>query len=403
VNVTTRLLDDTAARVSRYLQAQIAVNIGFGAATGLGLFLIGVPNPFLWGLLAMFLRYIPYLGIWVAACFPALLAFAVEPGWVKVPLVFGLYLGIDLLIYNFVEPVLYGSSTGMSPLAILFSAVFWTWLWGPVGLLLATPVTVCVAVVGRHVPNLEFLGILLSDEPGLAPPTRFYQRILARDPDEATEIAKACLKDHSLEELFDGVLVPALSLAGEDRHQGKLDELHQQFLLQHTRRLVEEMSERAAELVAPPQVTGLPVGASVVCVAARDEADEIVALMLVRLLGRRGLKARGLSAEALTSEFLEKVGQERLAVVCLCAVPPFDYVHLRYLCRRLRPQFRHLQLVGVILAANHPEDLRQRQPLLPVDELAVSLDQAVSQVLALVAGRSTHELQGVAQASKAEA
>src|SRR5262249_43403188 len=219
VHATTRMLDDASRRVSRYLLNQLVINAAYGASTAVGLYFIGVPNPFLWGLVAALLRYIPYLGIWIAAAMPAALAFAVEPGWVKVPVVFGLYFGIDLIMYNFVEPLLYGNSTGLSPLAILVAAVFWTWLWGPVGLLLSTPLTVCVVVLGRHIPQLWFIRILLSDEPVLSPETRLYQRLLAMDLEEATEIAEEFLKDKPLDEFYDRVIVPTLSLAEEDRHR----------------------------------------------------------------------------------------------------------------------------------------------------------------------------------------
>jgi predicted PurR-regulated permease PerM len=169
VNVATQALDDAADRLSRYLLAQFTINVAFGALAGCVLYFIRVPNPFLWGLVAALLRYIPYLGIWVAACLPALMVFAVEPGWVKVPVIFGSYVGIDLLLWNFAEPLLYGNSTGISPLAILLAAVFWTWLWGPVGLFLSTPLTVCLVVMGRYVPSLEFLSIMLGDAPVLKP------------------------------------------------------------------------------------------------------------------------------------------------------------------------------------------------------------------------------------------
>ena len=156
-------------RVSRYLLALLGVNIVYGLVAGIGLYFIGVPNPLLWGLMAGLLRYIPYLGIWIAAAMPAAVAFGVEPGWVQVVIIFGLYVGVDVLISNFVEPQLYGTSTGISPIAVLVAAVFWTWLWGPVGLLLATPLTVCLVVLGRYVPSLEFLSVILSDEPVLWP------------------------------------------------------------------------------------------------------------------------------------------------------------------------------------------------------------------------------------------
>jgi len=402
VNVTTQLLDDAAHRVSRYLLAQLVVNVSYGILAGTALYFIGVPNPLLWGMVAALFRYVPYLGIWIAAIMPAAVAFAVEPGWMKVPIIFGVYFGIDLLMYNFAEPLLYGSSTGVSPLAILVAAVFWTWLWGPVGLLLATPLTVCVVVIGRHVPNFGFLQVLLSDEPGLAPDTRFYQRMLAMDLEEATEIAEEFIKGKSLEELYDAMIIPALSLAEEDRHRGKLDETRQQFIFQNTRILVEDIAERADDLIVrkgslkarlsaksngtrekrPAPITG----AQVVCIPARDQADELAAFMLAQLLNKRGIAARALPSGVLAAESLQRVGQEQARIACVSAVPPFGYMHARYLCRRLRAQFQDLKLVGAILTERDPQELTQRQPPIAADQVASSLKQGMNLVLSLLQG-----------------
>ncbi len=394
VNVTTSLLDDAAHRVSRYLLAQLVINVTFGVLAGVGLSLMRIPNPFLWAMLAALFRYVPYLGIWIAALMPAAVAFAVEPGWLRVPMVFGLYFGIDLLMYNFAEPILYGSSTGVSPLAILVAAVFWTWLWGPVGLLLATPLTVCVVVVGRHVPPLGFLEVLLSDEPVLSPQMRFYQRMLAMELEEATHVAEEFLKTSSLEELYDQVLVPALSLAEDDRHQGKLDETRQQFIFQNTRIVIEELGERANPVEGSgdgSQSASDPSGniaAKVLCVPARDEADALASLMLSQLLGRQGIAAQTLSGAGLVAETLQAVQREPPAVICVSAVPPFGYMHARYLCRRLRAQFVNLKLLAAILSERDVAETKQRQPPLAADEIASSLSEAARQTLALISART---------------
>jgi predicted PurR-regulated permease PerM len=391
VNATTRMLDDASQRVSRYLLRQLVINTAYGLVAAIGLYGIGVPNPFLWGLVAALLRYIPYLGIWIAAAMPAALAFAVEPGWIKVPLVFGLYFGIDLIMYNFVEPLLYGNSTGLSPLAILVAAVFWTWLWGPVGLLLSTPLTVCVVVLGRHIPQLWFLRILLSDEPVLSPETRLYQRLLAMDLDEATEIAQEFLKNKSLDEFYDRVVIPMLSLAEEDRHRGRLDETRQRFLFQNTRILLEDLGEQPnepptashpAETKAHGRTADVPP--TLLCIPARDEADELASLMLVQLLNQRGFGGHALSAGTLVAESLEAVSRENPSVACVVAVPPFGYVHARYLCRRLKAQRPDLRIVGAILTEQPIDELKQRRPALNVDELASNLQTTVAQVLSLV-------------------
>jgi predicted PurR-regulated permease PerM len=397
VNVTTQALDDAAHRLSHYLLAQAGINIAFGILAGTVLYFVGVPNPLLWGLSAALLRYIPYLGIWVAACLPAMMAFAVEPGWVKVPIIFGSYLGIDLLMYNFAEPYLYGNTTGISPIAILIAAVFWTWLWGAVGLFLATPLTVCLVVIGRYVPSMEFLSILLGDEPVLKPETKFYQRMLAMNLDEATELAEDYLKGKSLEQLDDCVIIPALSLAEEDRHRGRLDQEREQFLFQNTRLLVEDITERADNLIAgnsstrkqndperESQSTALSDSPAVLCIPARDEADEIAAVMLEQLLGKRGIRAKVLSCAGLLGECIQKVEEEKPGVVCVAAVPPFGYVHARYLCRRLRNRFPELKVVAAILTEGDVNEIKKRQPAVPADEIGSSLAQALAAILSLL-------------------
>ena len=185
--MTTRALDDAARGVSRYLTMQFAVNAVYGSLVGVGLLLIGVPHPLVWGVLAMLLRFIPYVGPWIAAAGPLLLSIGVAPGWGRFAWTLGTYTALELLAANVIEPFLYGSSTGISAIAILVAAVFWTWLWGPIGLLFSTPLTVCVVVIGRYVPHLEFLGVLFGDEPALSPAQRLYQRLIARDAEEAAD------------------------------------------------------------------------------------------------------------------------------------------------------------------------------------------------------------------------
>jgi predicted PurR-regulated permease PerM len=399
VNLTTNVLDDAAQRVSRYLLAQFVVNSAYGILTGALLYFIQVPNPLLWAMLAGIFRYIPYLGIWIAAIMPAAVAFAVKPGWLEVPIIFGVYFGVDLLMYNFAEPLLYGSSTGLSPLAILVAAVFWTWLWGPAGLLLATPLTVCVVVIGRHVPNLTFLQVLLSDEPVLHPKTRFYQRMLALDLDEAKQVCDEFLKTKPLDELYDEVIVPALRMAEDDRHGGKLDEEQEQFIFQNTRRLVEETAERAKNLLGNGSLANEAATSKirieftgpvqVVCVPARDEADELAALMLKELLQRHGLAAKLMQAGRSPGKLLADVDREKPKIVCVLAVPPFAYMHSRYVCRRLRHQFPQLKIVSAILTGNGKRESAPIQRPSAANETARNLKQAVSKIVSLAQVRPT--------------
>ncbi len=223
MNTTTHALDDAAWRVSRYLRMQLLVNACYGIPVGVGLFFIGVPNPILWGVLATFLRFVPYAGPFVAALLPIGLALAIDSGWSTALLTGGLFLSLELITNNMLEPWLYGSSTGVSAVGLLVATVFWTWLWGSIGLFLATPLTVCLAVLGKYVSHLEFLSVLLSDTAVLTPAESFYQRMIALDQQEATQLADTFLETGTLEELYDAVIIPALSLAEQDRHRGALD------------------------------------------------------------------------------------------------------------------------------------------------------------------------------------
>lgn len=392
LNATTKALDEAGERVSRYLVAQLIVNVAYGVPVGVALYFLGVPNPVLWGMLAALLRYVPYLGIWVAAIMPAAVLFAVDPGWVKPFLVFGIYFGVDLIMYNFVEPWVYGNTTGMTPLAILVAAVFWTWLWGTVGLLLATPLTVCLAVLGRYVPSLRFLGVLLSDEPVLTPEKRLYQRLLAEDLEEAADVAEEFLKGKSLEELYDSVIVPTLRMVQEDRRAGKLDDEQQKSVLHDARLLVEDIGSRAREITAQKSCAeerngittaeGAPHKVEVLSLPARSEADEIAALMLAQLLNARGVHTKAASASVLASERLEAVTQEKIYMVCISTVPPDGHLHSRYLCKRLREQFPELKIVTAILARG--EEVKHREPPPLADEIAGTLAEAVTGVCALL-------------------
>jgi predicted PurR-regulated permease PerM len=397
INLTTKALDDAAHRLSRYLLVQFGLNVGFGVLAGAGLFFMGVPNPILWAVLAALLRYVPYLGIWLAAAMPAAVALATNPGWLEPLGIFGLYFGIDLLVLNFLEPLLYGNSTGISPMAILAAATFWTWLWGPIGLLLSTPLTVCLVVIGHHVPSLEFLSILLGDQPVLSPDKRFYQRLLAMDLEEATDIAEEFLKEKkSLEELYDVVIIPALILAEEDRHRGKLDPERQQFIVQNARLLVDDIGERADELMAGTPARGKPLAEStvkttsppaevtVLSMPARDEVDELAAIMLAQLLAKRGVGVKSVSSEALASERLEETAQGKIQIACVSAVPPYGYLHTRYLCKRLRAQFPEVKVVAAILSQGEPQDMKKREPQIPADDIVTSLRGALATVLSLL-------------------
>jgi predicted PurR-regulated permease PerM len=350
---TTVAMDDAAGRISRYLSRQLLVNACCGLPIGVGLALIGIPNAALWGIFAVLLRFLPYLGIVIAACFPVALAVAVDPGWMLLVWVILLFVGIELVVTNLLEPWVYAASTGLSSIALIAAATFWTWLWGPIGLLLSTPLTVCLVVLGRHVPQLEFLDVILGNEPVLAPDETFYQRLLANDPEEATEQAEEFIKERSLAEFFDEVAIPALVRAQGDSDDGTLSPERCLMIKEGIRAMIEDLSDDApadvsstTERAAPPIAEGAP---GIVCVAGRNELDEAAATLLVHLLrSEQSCRiAEALPAEALTSDRYQS-SLEHATVICLSLISTHSPVRARYLVRRLsRRAPRARVLVGL--------------------------------------------------------
>jgi len=338
---TTVAMDDAAKRVSRYLLRQVVVNGCCGLPIGFGLAVIGIPNAALWGIFAALLRFIPYLGIVIAACFPVALAVAVDPGWMMLVWVILLFVAIELIVAYLLEPWVYAASTGMSSVALIVAATFWTWLWGPVGLALSTPLTVCLVVLGRHVPQLEFLEVLLGNTPVLAPDETFYQRLLADDPEEATEQAEEFVKERSLAEFFDEVAIPALLRAQVDSDDGALPPERRTIIKTGVRAMLEGLSDDGAgggptsEDAARPEIEGTP---EIVCVAGRNELDEAAALLFVHLLRSEHSVQIGepLPAEALASDSPRAQPLERATLVCLSLVSTASPARARHLVRRLR-------------------------------------------------------------------
>jgi len=372
LNLTTQAIDEAASRIMRYLVAQSAVNICYGVAVSGGLWIIGrlfapsgqgFPNWFLWGLLCAILRFVPYVGIWIAMVLPLALSFAMFQGNGIFIATISLFVAYELIVGQFVEPYLYGSSTGMSALAVLIAAVFWTALWGPIGLLLSTPMTVCLIVLGKYVPQLAFLNILLGDEPVLEPPVRIYQRLIALDQEEAAELIQQYLKEKSLEEVYDQVLMPALAMAERDRQHEELDDERREFVHRGLRELIEELGEQAGAAARVPadgtESAATDAGAvrltrhplpkdcrvSVYCLPARDAADEIAGMMLAQLLSLRGYCAESLSHEAFSGEILEQIEKNKIDIVCIAALPPTATSDARSLTKRLRARFAELPLV----------------------------------------------------------
>lgn len=347
LNMMTQALDEATQRINRYLLLQLLVNSGYGLIVFTALHFIGIPNSALWGVTAAVLRFLPYIGPPMAAAMPILLSLAVFPGWQHALATAGLFLVLELTVANIVEPLLYGAHLGLGPLAILVAAVFWTLIWGFPGLVLATPLTVCLVVMGRYVPSLSFLNVLLGDEAVLPPHAQYYQRLLATDQNEARQVLELHLKENNLEELYSTVLIPALSLAEQDRHRNELDEEKQTFIYQSTREIIEELadtapgqnaestSENSSELFR----TGIDEASSldVLCIPARDDADDVVAMLLAQLLERQGHRAQSI-AIGTTAEMLAQVAELNPAVVCISALPPFAVNHARALYAKLRAQ-----------------------------------------------------------------
>ena len=334
---TTVAMDDAARRISRYLSRQLVVNACCGVPIGFGLAIIGIPNAVLWGIFAALLRFLPYLGIVIAAVFPIALALAVDPGWILLVWVILLFAGTEFVVANLLEPWVYAASTGLSSVALIAAATFWTWLWGPIGLLLSTPLTVCLAVLGRHVPQLEFLEVMLSNEPVLAPDATFYQRLLANDPYEATEQAEEFLRERSPAEFFDTVAIPALIRAQVDSDDGTLSPERRLTIKDGIEAMLEDLSDDAAADTTCEQSSRPAVSSpGIVCVAGRNELDEAAASLLVHLLRSEPTLrvVEALPAEALTSDRYRSA-LEDATVICLSLVSTHSPARARYLARRL--------------------------------------------------------------------
>ncbi|MEK6642782.1 MAG: AI-2E family transporter [Planctomycetota bacterium] len=359
VTVTTQALEDVSSRVSRYLLVQLFINVTFGVLVGVGLYFIGLPNTILWGFLATILRFIPYIGPWIAATAPISLSLAISTGWVAPILTVGLFVILELFSNNVMEPWFYGKNTGVSSVAVLLAAVFWTWLWGPVGLLLAMPLTVCLLVIGKHVPELSFLETLLGNEPVFEPKTRLYQRLLAGDQEEATELLVHDVEQRPLVEVYDTVLIPALALTGMHWNRGDLEENRHKFMFESLRASIEELGERQLAMQTKETAAGTgPVDAnpsfatstdssklSILCIPAHDEADEIAGTMLAQLLEAQGCMVHVASIAALVSERVDLNEQRNADIVCISAVSPAAATHARYLCKRLRGRIEDANLV----------------------------------------------------------
>jgi hypothetical protein len=361
---------------------QMLVNCIYGAIVFAGLAGIGVPNSLLWGALAAVLRFVPFIGPVIAAGVPVLISLAAFPGWTQPSLVILLYVANEALSGMVIEPWLFGSSTGLSAIGMLVATAFWTWLWGPIGMILATPLTVCLSVMGRYVPQLEPLNTLLGEDDTLPPEARYYQRLLANDAEEAVEVTEEYLTAHPLEELYDRVLIPALTMAERDWRQGGLDDEKRQLVLRTTRDIIEELGERQRQNSKDTVGLGVPfLGGTVLCLPAHSEADEIAGKMLAQLLEHRGICIEVVSSEILSGEIVERIEKAYAPIVCVSSLRSTRASYARYLCKRLRLRCEHLRLtVAMWHAQPASKRVQDRFSSSGCDKLYVSLHDAVEEL-----------------------
>lgn len=339
---TTAAMNEAAERLSKYLLMQLAVGVCFGLPIGIGLAVIGVPGAPLWGVLGVALRFIPYLGGPMTALVPAILAVAVDPGWSILLWTVLLFAAAEVVLANVVEPWIYGRTTGLSAVAVIVASVFWTWLWGPVGLLLATPLTVCLVVLGRYVPQLQFLDVLLGNRPVLSPEETLYQRLLAQDPEEATEQAEEFARDKSIDAFFDEVAIPALLMAQADSNRGALAADRRAVIAAGFATILDNLTEDG---LIEAEATDADAEPPIACLAGRNELDLAAAWLLQHLLRQRGHRVVVFSPDAVSTINIERLPVQGAAVVCLCLISTTGTARARYLVRRIRRRARRAHLL----------------------------------------------------------
>ena len=323
LTVTTKAVDDASQRLSRFLLAQLTLNVGFGLCVTIGLMLIGVPFALMWGFLGGVMRYVPYIGSAIAALFPVLLSIAQFDGWLEPILVAALIVSLEVIAANVFEPWLFGHSIGVSAVALLISAAFWAFLWGPIGLVLSCPLTVCLVVLGKYVPNLEFLAVLLGDQPALNQDFIYYQRLSAHDQDEATDIALDFAKEHPIDEVYDALLIPALTYAGRDFQRQGLDDDDVAFIVEATREILADLDDlrlerrsKEAKSLATDQLAPGSEKVLLVGIPGRSQSDLLALEMLRQLLEDEQCELKVSGSEVLSSELLQMI-EEQAAHGCL--------------------------------------------------------------------------------------
>jgi predicted PurR-regulated permease PerM len=401
--VTTKAFDEAASRVSRQLLMQTLVNTIYGIAIGAGLWALGTPYPLLWAALGAALRFVPYLGPIAAAAGPILVSLAALSGWTRPLSVVGLFVGVELFTNLVLETILYAGAAGVSQVALLVAVAAWTWLWGSMGLLLATPLTVCLVVLGKHVPGLEFLSTLMADSPALAPDVSYYQRLLARDQSEAAEIVQRHAASQSIETVYDALMLPALNYAERDRLEGRLSDAEEQTVIEETDELlndVEELTRPLRPSFSPANVDDSDAGAEkvilapgpveVIGYAANGPADATALKMLAQLVAADGISLHVVSVRLLTAELVDLVQTRQASLVCIADLPPSPPSKTRYVVRKLRAA---LPDVTILVGRWAPPELADEEPSTLVDAGAAQVAKTLMETRNQLRTLAVHERQ----------
>jgi predicted PurR-regulated permease PerM len=344
LTLTTKAVDEAFHRISRFLLMQLLLNSTLGVLLAVGLALMGLHHAILWGITLAIMRYIPYIGAWIVGALLLALSIATSADWLHPIMVFGLFAVLEVLASNVAEPLLYGKSIGVSQVALLVAAAFWAFLWGPIGLVLSGPMTVCLVVLGKYVPQLKFIDVLLGDEPALSPDVSYYQRLLAQDKEEAIDLVLTQAKTWPAERVYDSLLIPALSYAKRDRDREELSEQDELFIQGVTREILENLHDQPApETIAAPNEAATKI--RILACPGQDEADSLALEMLQHLLDRSRWQVELASSELLISEIVALVHEERPALVCIGSLPPGGFLQARHLCKRLSAEAPDTQIV----------------------------------------------------------
>jgi predicted PurR-regulated permease PerM len=384
---TTRVTVEAAQRLSRFLLAQLSINASFGLVFGAALFVIGVPYSLLWGLFMALLRFVPYVGPWTAAVGPILLSFAIFPDWAHPVLVLTVFVGLEIITSNVVEPVVMGRSTGVSPVALLVAAAFWIWVWGPVGLFLSTPLTACMVVLGQHVPRFRFLATLLDDQPALEPHVSYYQRLLAGDRNEATQLVAEYGSNCTDVEVFDGVLLPTLLRTRRDRKHAGLTADDENFIFDSAQQVIDQFAAKACE----GEAARSPAAPLIFACPAHHRAEELSLAMLAQALKALNCRVEITSTRTLPVDLESKLAAEPPALVFIAVLPPGGLIQARYLCKRLRKSFPDLKIiVGFWGRVRNFDRLLVRLRASGANYVTTSIAQSRGQIGALLAELFPH-------------